>query len=42
MAPDGEGFLGIATLRESGLVRQLELVTGWLSELERLAPVRGR
>ena len=42
VAPDGDGFLGIAPLPGTGIVRRLELVTGWLSELERLAPVRGR
>jgi len=42
VAPDGDGFLGIVPLPGAGIVRQLELVTGWQSELERLAPVRRR
>jgi Tol biopolymer transport system component len=42
VAPEGDGFLGIAPLPGAGIVRQLELVTGWRTELERLAPVRRR
>ncbi len=42
VAPDGDGFLGVAPLPGSGIVRRLELVTGWLTELERLSPRRGR
>jgi serine/threonine protein kinase len=42
VSPDGEGFLGVAIRGDSGVVRRLELVTGWFSELDRLAPSRGR
>jgi serine/threonine protein kinase len=43
VAPDGHGFLAVERLPDSGLVRQLELVTGWFDELRRLSPaVEGR
>jgi hypothetical protein len=38
IAPDGEGFIAVERLPDSGIVRQLQLVTGWFTELERLAP----
>jgi hypothetical protein len=38
IAPDGDGFLSVERLPGSGIVRHLDLVTGWFSELERLAP----
>ena len=40
VAPDGRGFLAVERLPDAGLVRQIELVTGWFAELERLAPKR--
>jgi Tol biopolymer transport system component len=38
IAPDGAGFIAVERLPDSGIVRQLHLVTGWFAELERLAP----
>ena len=38
VAPDGKGFYATMRSPESGIVRQLHLVTNWFEELERLAP----
>jgi serine/threonine-protein kinase len=38
VAPDGKGFFAVEVPPESGVVRELHLVTNWFSELERLAP----
>ena len=38
VAPDGSGFVTVERLPNSGVVRQLELVTGWFTELQRLVP----
>jgi dipeptidyl aminopeptidase/acylaminoacyl peptidase len=38
VAPDGNGFYATMRAPDSGMVRQLHLVTNWFSELERLAP----
>lgn len=40
IAPDGKGFLALSRPPEpdSGVVRELNLVTNWFDELERLAP----
>jgi Tol biopolymer transport system component len=38
VAPDGKGFYAAMREPESGMVRQLQLVTNWFEELERLAP----
>ena len=38
VAPDGKGFYATMRSPESGIVRQLHLVTNWLEELKRLAP----
>jgi serine/threonine protein kinase len=38
VAPDGQGFLAVERVPDSGLVRQIELVTGWFDELRRLSP----
>jgi serine/threonine protein kinase len=42
VAPEGLGFLAVERLPDSGLVRQLELVTGWFDELRRLSPTGER
>ncbi len=41
VAPDGKSFFGIVQAADSGIVRELHLVTNWFSELERLAPAAG-
>jgi serine/threonine-protein kinase len=41
-APDGEGFLTIERLPDSGVVSQIELITGWFGELEQLVPSSGQ
>ena len=41
VAPDGKGFFAIVQSADSGIVRELHLVTNWFSELERLAPSAG-
>jgi len=41
VAPDGKSFYATMRSPESGIVRQLHLVTNWLEELRRLAP-RGK
>ena len=41
VAPDGKGFFGIVQSADSGIVRELHLVTNWFSDLERLAPAAG-
>jgi len=38
VAPDGHGFFAVVDSGDSGIVRELHLVTNWFSELERLAP----
>jgi len=38
VAPDGKGFYAVVDAENSGIVRELQLVTNWFSELERLAP----
>jgi serine/threonine-protein kinase len=40
LAPDGNGFVAIFRPSGFGEVRQLQLVTNWFEELERLAPAR--
>jgi hypothetical protein len=44
IAPDGNGFLALVRPPDSnsGIVRELHLVTNWFNELERLAPARSR
>jgi len=41
VAPDGKGFFAVEVPPESGVVRELHLVTNWFSELEQLAPAKG-
>jgi serine/threonine-protein kinase len=41
VAPDGKGFFAVVQSADSGIVRELHLVTNWFSELERLAPSAG-
>ncbi|MFY9551435.1 MAG: protein kinase [Thermoanaerobaculia bacterium] len=41
VSPDGKGFFTVVQLPDSGIVRELHLVTNWFSELERLAPAGG-
>ena len=38
VAPDGKGFYAVFQPPESGIVRELHLVTNWFEELNRLAP----
>ncbi|HKF42595.1 MAG TPA: protein kinase [Thermoanaerobaculia bacterium] len=38
VAPDGKGFYAVYQPPESGIVRELHLVTNWFEELNRLAP----
>ena len=38
VAQDGSGFVTVERLPDSGVIRQLELVTGWFADLERLVP----
>jgi len=38
VAPDGRGFFLVVDDGDTGIVRELHLVTNWFSELERLAP----
>jgi hypothetical protein len=42
VSPDGNGFLTVERLPDSGLVHQIELVTGWFEELRRLSPAGER
>jgi serine/threonine protein kinase len=39
VAPDGKGFCALLQSPDSGVVKELRLVTNWLEELNRLAPV---
>ncbi len=41
VAQDGSGFVTVERLPDSGVVRQLELVTSWFVDLERLVPAPG-
>ena len=38
VAPDGKGFFAVVDAGDSGIVRELHLVTNWFTELERLSP----
>ena len=38
VASDGKGFVSLIRPPESGVVRELHLVTNWFEELERVAP----
>ena len=38
VAPDGKGFFAVYETPDSGIVRELHLVTNWFGELKRLAP----
>ena len=38
VASDGKGFVSLIRPPESGVVRELNLVTNWFEELERVAP----
>jgi len=38
VAPDGKGFYVVVQPPDSGVVRELHLVTNWFTELERLSP----
>jgi serine/threonine-protein kinase len=38
MSPDGKGLYAVLEPPDSGVVRELHLVTNWFSELERLSP----
>jgi serine/threonine-protein kinase len=38
VASDGKGFVSLIRQAESGIVRELNLVTNWFDELERVAP----
>jgi serine/threonine-protein kinase len=42
VAPDGRSFYAVLLPPDSGIVRELHLVTNWFSELERLSPARSR
>jgi hypothetical protein len=41
VVPDGSGFYATVRAPDSGIVRQLHLVTNWFDELQRLAPSGG-
>jgi hypothetical protein len=38
VAADGEGFFAVVDSGDSGIVRELQLVTNWFTELEALTP----
>jgi hypothetical protein len=38
VAPDGKGFYAVLQPPDSGIVRELHLVTNWFTELGRLSP----
>ncbi len=38
VAPDGKGFYAVFQPPDSGIVRELHLVTNWFEELNHLAP----
>jgi serine/threonine-protein kinase len=38
VAPDGKGFYAVVDAGDSGIVRELHLVTNWFTELEKLSP----
>jgi len=42
VAPDGKGFYVVLEPPDSGIVRELHLVTNWFSELQRLSPTGKR
>ena len=42
VAPDGKGFLALVRVPDSGVIRELHIVTNWFGELERLAPTGTR